>query len=109
MSANGTVLGPERLRSYDFSAPVAATGGTLFVRVPNTTPENLVAMSGKVVVTPRPGPLADLIARTAPTVKLLLTANYEQSLAHVIDSTADAAALNTMPERLSRHDSIRVK
>jgi len=89
-----TAMTPERLKSYDFSAPVATTGGALFVRVPNTTPENLLAMSGKVVVTPRPGPLADLIARTAPTVKLLLTANYEQSLAHVIEGAADAAALN---------------
>ena len=80
--------------SYDFSAPVVTTGGALFVRAPSPTPENLLAMAGKVVVTPRAGPLADLISRAAPAVKLSLTTDYEQSLARVIDGSADAAALN---------------
>jgi polar amino acid transport system substrate-binding protein len=85
---------PERLRSYDFSAPVLTTGGALFVRSPSPTPENLMALAGKVVVTPRTGPLADLISRAAPAVKLSLTTDYEQSLTRVIDGSADAAALN---------------
>jgi polar amino acid transport system substrate-binding protein len=89
-----TAMTPERLESYDFSAPVLATGGALFVRAPSPTPENLLAMSGKVVVTPKAGPLADLISRTVPAVKLSLTTDYEQSLARVIDGSADAAALN---------------
>jgi len=89
-----TGMTPERLKSYDFSATVVTTGGALFVRAPTPTPENLSAMSGKVVVTPRAGPLADIISRTAPAVKLSLTTDYAQSLARVIDGSADAAALN---------------
>jgi polar amino acid transport system substrate-binding protein len=89
-----TAMTPERLKVYDFSAPVLATGGAFFVRAPNPPPENLLAMSGKVLVTPKAGPLADLISRTAPAVKLSLTTNYEQSFARVIDGSADAAALN---------------
>src|SRR5262249_15708266 len=84
----------ERLKSYDFGAPVVMTGGALFVRAPSPTPENLLALSGKVVATPRTGPLADLIMRTAPAVKLSVTTNYEESLARVIEGSADAAALN---------------
>jgi hypothetical protein len=45
-------------------------------------------------VTPSAGPLTDIISRTAPAVKLSLTTDYEQSLARVIDGSADAAALN---------------
>jgi polar amino acid transport system substrate-binding protein len=89
-----TGITPERLKSYDFSASVVTTGGALFVRAPTPTPESLFAMSGKVVVTPSAGPLADIISRTAPAVKLSLTTDYEQSLARVIDGSADAAALN---------------
>jgi polar amino acid transport system substrate-binding protein len=89
-----TAITPERLRSYDFSAPVMTTGGALFVRAPSPTPENLLALSGKVVVTPRAGPLADLISRTAPAVKLSVTRDYEESLARVVEGSADAAALN---------------
>ena len=85
---------PERLKSLDFSAPVLTTGGALYVRSPNPTPENLLVMSGKVVVTPQAGPLAAIISRSAPAVKLSVTTDYEQSLARLIDGTADAAALN---------------
>ena len=89
-----SAMTPERMKLYDFSAPVMTTGGALFVRAPSSMPENLLTMSGKVVVTPRAGPLADLISRTAPAVRLSLTTDYEQSLARVIDGSADAAALN---------------
>jgi len=89
-----TAMTPERLKSYDFSAPVVTTGGALFVRAPSPTPESLLALSGKVVVTPQSGPLADLISRSAPAVKLSVTVDYEQSLARVIEGSADAAALN---------------
>jgi polar amino acid transport system substrate-binding protein len=89
-----TAMTPERLKSYDFSVPVLTTGGALFVRVPSPMPQSLLEMSGKVVVTPGAGPLADIILRTAPAVNLSLTTDYEQSLARVIDGSADAAALN---------------
>jgi ABC-type amino acid transport substrate-binding protein len=85
---------PERQRSFDFTAPIYLGGGGLFVRAPGATPEGLAALSGKTVVTPRTGPLAALIERTAPTVKLVVTTDYEDSLARLMRGDADAAALN---------------
>jgi len=85
---------PERQRLFDFSVPIYEGGGGLFVRAPGATPKDLVALSGKTVVTPRTGPLAGLIERTAPTVKLVVTADYEESLARLVRGDADAAALN---------------
>jgi polar amino acid transport system substrate-binding protein len=34
-----TAMTPERLKSYDFGAPVVMTGGALFVRAPSPTPD----------------------------------------------------------------------
>jgi polar amino acid transport system substrate-binding protein len=91
------LLGPntlERQKVYDFSSPVLTSGGALFVRAPSPTPDGLRALSGKVVVTPRTGPLAAIIKQSAPEVNLSVTTDYDQSLARVVDGTADAAALN---------------
>jgi len=84
---------PERLPLFDFSAPILITGGALFVRAPNATPDNLAALSGKIVVTPRTGPLAAFIQKNAPSVKLVITTDYEESLARLVNGEADAAAL----------------
>lgn len=89
-----TAITPERRQLLDFSSPVLTTGGGLFVRAPNPTPESLAALSGKVVVTPRAGPLAAFIQKTAPDVKLVVTADYEESLVRIVRGEADAAALN---------------
>jgi ABC-type amino acid transport substrate-binding protein len=51
-------INPERLPMFDFSNPFLVTGGALFVRAPSTTPEGLGPLVGKIVVTPRTGPLA---------------------------------------------------
>jgi len=85
---------PERRQQFDFSAPLYEGGGGLYVRAPAPTPESLAALSGKVVVTPRTGPLAAFIERTAPTVKLVVTKDYEESLQQLVRGDADAAALN---------------
>jgi polar amino acid transport system substrate-binding protein len=85
---------PERQQLFDFSAPLYEGGGGLFVRAPSATPKDLAALSGRIVVTPRTGPLAALIARTAPAVKLVVTTDYEDSLARLVRGEADAAALN---------------
>jgi polar amino acid transport system substrate-binding protein len=85
---------PEDRGSFDFSAPVLTTGSGLFVRAPNIPPQNLMALTGKLVATPRAGPLATLIRQTAPNVNLVTTADYEDSLARVAEGSADAAALN---------------
>jgi ABC-type amino acid transport substrate-binding protein len=85
---------PERLPLFDFSDTLLLTGGALFVRAPNATPESLDALAGKLVVTPRTGPLATFICKAAPDVRLVLTENYEESLARLVGGEADAAALN---------------
>jgi polar amino acid transport system substrate-binding protein len=85
---------PERRQMFDFSATLLITGGGLYVRAPNVTPDSLAALSGKIVVTPRTGPLAAIIQKTAPDVKLVVTVDYEESLARLVRGEADAAALN---------------
>jgi len=87
-------IAPERQQLFDFTAPLYESGGGLFVRAPDATPESLAALSGKVVVTPRTGHLAAFIARNAPTVKLVVATDYEESLAGLVRGDADAAALN---------------
>jgi len=84
----------ERRQTSDFSAPLLATGGALYVRAPNLAPESLAGLEGKTVVTPRTGPLVAIIEKTAPAVKLVVTANYEESLQLLVNGGADAAALN---------------
>src|SRR5215468_1604793 len=37
---------PERQQLLDFSEPVLMTGGALYVRVPNPTPDGLASLSG---------------------------------------------------------------
>lgn len=83
-----------RRQTFDFGAPLMMTGGSLYVRAPEATPAGLAALAGKTVVTPRTGPLAAIIEKTAPEVKLVVTANYEESLARLMSGEADAAALN---------------
>jgi ABC-type amino acid transport substrate-binding protein len=85
---------PERREFFDFSASLLTTGAALFVRTPNAEPEGLDALSGKIVVTPRTGPLAAMIQRAAPSITLITTASYEDSLSRLVSGEADAAALN---------------
>jgi polar amino acid transport system substrate-binding protein len=85
---------PERRERMDFSDTLMMTGGALYVRAPEPTPDGLKALAGKTVVTPRTGPLAAFIQKNAPEVKLLVTEDYESSLARLVNREADAAALN---------------
>src|SRR5690242_7856784 len=59
---------PERLRLFDFTDALIATGGSIFVRAPSVPPENLSALAGKTLVTPQTGPIAPFIQKTAPAV-----------------------------------------
>jgi polar amino acid transport system substrate-binding protein len=86
-------INPERAKLFDFSAPLVVTGGALFVRAGEPTPD-FAALAGKTVTTPRTGPLADYIARRFPDVKLVVTADYDESLKQLVGGQADAAALN---------------
>lgn len=85
---------PERRQTLDFSDTLLMTGGALYVRAGGTVPDSLAALAGKAVVTPRTGPLAAYIRKTAPDVKLEVTEDYETSLERLVSGKADAAALN---------------
>ncbi|MGE4338612.1 MAG: substrate-binding periplasmic protein, partial [Pigmentiphaga sp.] len=87
-------INPDRLKLYDFSEPLVSTGGALFVRAPSPTPESLQALSGKSLITPKTGPLANYIQRNAPEVQLSTTADYDETLEQLVAGKADAAALN---------------
>ena len=66
----------------------------MFVRAPNVPPDALDALAGKVVVTPQTGPFAAFAKRTAPTVQLVVTVDYEDSLGRLVRGEADAALLS---------------
>ena len=85
---------PERRQSLDFSEVLVFTGGALFVRAPSVPPEDLAALAGKTVISPRTGPFAPFIEKNAPAVKLVVTKDYEDTLARLIRGEADAAALS---------------
>jgi ABC-type amino acid transport substrate-binding protein len=85
---------PERRQSLDFSDALVVTGGALYGRAPSVPPESLADLTGKIVLTPRTGPLAAFIAKSAPAVILVVTMDYEESLARLVRGEADAAALN---------------
>jgi polar amino acid transport system substrate-binding protein len=85
---------PERPQLFDFTDALVVTGGSIFVRAPSVPPENLAALAGKTLVTPRTGPFAPFIQKTAPAVKLVETTDYEDSLGRLIRGEADAAALS---------------
>jgi polar amino acid transport system substrate-binding protein len=86
---------PERRKTFDFSAQLIATGGSLYVRAPAQAPSDLASFAGRTVVTPRTGPLAAFIEKNAPEVRLVRTASYEESLQLLVEGKADAAALNS--------------
>ena len=90
-----TGITPERRKTLDFSAALLSTGGSLYVRAPERAPDELAALAGKTVVTPRTGPLAAYIEKNAPQVKVLRSASYEESLAMLVEGKANAAALNS--------------
>jgi ABC-type amino acid transport substrate-binding protein len=84
----------ERRVRFDFSAPIVVTGGALFARAGTPAAKRLADFAGKVVVTPRRGPLFAQIAKSAPEVTLREARSYAESLALVLAGEADAAALN---------------
>lgn len=84
----------ERLLKLDFTETLLMTGGSLFVRPSAPSPASLDELKGEIVVTPRTGPLAPFIQKTAPEVMLRVTEDYETSLSMVAGGEAVAAALN---------------
>jgi ABC-type amino acid transport substrate-binding protein len=89
-------INPERQKIYDFSEPYLISGGALFVKSPNPPSFDLKAFEGKIVATPKKGPLAGYIEKKFPKVKVLTDVkDYTETLQAVVDGKADAAALNT--------------
>lgn len=89
-----TAITPERAQTMDFTDTLLMTGGSIYMRAGEPAPDDLRALAGKVVVTPRTGPLAAFIRKNAPEIKLEVTEDYESSLERLVKGTADAAALN---------------
>lgn len=89
-----TAITPERRQTMDFTDMLLMTGGAIYVRAGDPTPEGVEALAGRVVVTPRTGPLAAYLQKTVPGAKLEVTEDYESSLERLVNGTADAAALN---------------
>jgi polar amino acid transport system substrate-binding protein len=89
-----TAITPERRQTMDFTDLLLMTGGAIYVRAGEPTPDGVEALAGKVVVTPRTGPLAAYLRNTVPKAQLEVTEDYETSLERLVSGKADAAALN---------------
>jgi polar amino acid transport system substrate-binding protein len=79
---------------YDFTDAFVITGGGLFVRAPSPAPSGLAELSGKTVVTPSFGPFVSYIRENFPSVTVVPTSSYAESLDMVVSGRAAAAALN---------------
>jgi len=79
---------PERRGTLDFSDALVVTGGALYGRAPSVPPESLADLTGKIVVTPRTGPLAAFIEKNAPAAKLVVAKDYDDSLARLVRGEA---------------------
>ena len=84
---------PERLQLFDFTNELISTGGSIFVCAPNAPPANLAALAGEILVTPRAGPIAPFIQKEVRAIRLVVTRDYEDSLARLVRGEAAAAAL----------------
>ena len=87
---------PQRASSLAFSLPILRSGTALFLPANGRlgVSGDITAMEGRLVTTPRRGPLAALITANYPGVRLLLTGSYEEALRRVVDGEAAAAVLN---------------
>ena len=89
-----TAITAERRQTMDFTDLLLMTGGAIYVRAGEPTPDGVEALAGKVVVTPRTGPLAAYLRNTVPKAQLEVTEDYETSIERLVSGKADAAALN---------------
>jgi polar amino acid transport system substrate-binding protein len=89
-------INPERREIFNFSEPLFVTGAALFTRRSDPYPSwpSFDDLIGKIVTTPRTGPLVDYIVSRFPKVTLIPSDDYDQSLAQLMRGDADAAALN---------------
>jgi polar amino acid transport system substrate-binding protein len=89
-------INPERRKIFDFTEPLFVTGAALFTRQsdPYSALPSFDDLAGKIVTTPRSGPLVGYIASHFPKVTLIQSDDYDESLAQLMRGDADAAALN---------------
>ena len=81
-------------QAFDYSTAILTTGGGLFVRAPGPAPSDPTMLAGRTVATPVFGPYLGLFAKKFPSIKILKTSSYEESIEKVLNGQADAAALN---------------
>jgi ABC-type amino acid transport substrate-binding protein len=72
---------PERLARFDFSDPFLVTGGALFVRAPDSTPQGLGSLADKIVVTPRKVPSLLIFRRMHRSLSSLSPKTMRRALA----------------------------
>ena len=89
-------INPERRKIFDFTEPLFVTGAALFTRQSDADSvwPSFDDLAGKIVTTPRSGPLVGYIASRFPKVTLIQSDDYDESLAQLMRGDADAAALN---------------
>jgi ABC-type amino acid transport substrate-binding protein len=87
-------VSPSGQKTFDFSATIVTTGGGLFVRSPGPAPSDAEMLAGKTVATPSFGPYLGFFARNFPSIKIVKTSSYAESIERVLSGEADAAALN---------------
>jgi polar amino acid transport system substrate-binding protein len=87
---------PQRASSLAFSWPILRTGTALFLPqgVHPVGGDEMAALAGRRLATPRSGPLAAVITANYPDVHLVLTANYDEALRLVASGDVAGAVLN---------------
>ena len=89
-------INPQRREIFDLTEPLFVTGAALFTKRSDAYSvwPSFGDLGGKIVTTPRSGPLVGYIGAHFPTVTLIQSDNYDESLAQLMRGDADAAALN---------------
>lgn len=78
---------------FTFSEPLIQTAAALFARTGQHAPAPAQA-GNATIATPAEGPLQGVLLREAPRARLILTTDYEDTLAALLSGRADFAALN---------------
>ena len=82
-------------RRYDLTSTLMILAGSLFVRAPGVAADGMQEMAGKTIATPTFDPFVAYIHAMYPSVHVLPTKSYEESLDLVLAGKADEAALNS--------------
>lgn len=87
-------ISSSRRRHLRFSIPLAETGGAWFI------PKVASVTTPQIVATPASGPLAPIVRKQFPAIRVMEAPDYRSALAAAASGAADAAALNLEAGRL---------